>query len=269
MNSSPLRHSLGGTLAGLALLTFGTPATAQIANGGFETNYASWTTTGSALIATSAFGDNPTQGNKQALLSNDSTAGDYGSGSKSASALETALSINAGALSGLGNGTANNGSGIAQSFTILTPQSMHLSFSYDFLTSEDPSFPPFNPDFAFVSISSTSVPAARSVTRFAQVSDATLSETLSPGPPSPTAGDFLTETGYHTFLFQKTLLAGTYSLGFGVVNANTGDIGSALLLDNVQAQLVPVPEMGTSLSLVLLCGLGLLSCVKRRICPGA
>ena len=255
------RAAAGVSLTALALLTLTARTSAQVANGSFESDFTGWNTVGSAVITDTSFGDSPTNGVKQALLTNDATAGPYGAGSVDAGTLESALTIAPGALSGLGNGTAVNGSGIDQTFTVAATET--LTFDFDFLTTEDPSNPPFNPDFAFVSLTDQTNSALSSVTRLAQVSDAATPEPPPSGLTAPSIDDFLTETGYQTY--TTTLVPGTYTLGLGVVNANTSDVASSLLVDNVQTSSTtqPVPESGTALSFALLLALGGIVLVRR------
>lgn len=175
-----------------------------VVNGSFETGtLTGWNTLGNTSIQTAAYGTAPTQGTYQALITN-------GSGSVSDSNLEAFLGLSTGALDGLGNGNATEGSVIALTPITVAAGTM-LSFSWDFLTNEGtPSS--FN-DFAFVSIGSLS----------------TLANTNSSFVLSPTS--FNEETGYATFSYTFTT-QGTYQVGLGVVDVADTVVDSALLVDN-------------------------------------
>ena len=252
----------------LALLALGSRASAQIVNSSFESNtvgstaVAGWTTIGSAVIADSSFGDSPTDGSHQLFLNNDRQASlSYNtSNAVTAASLESFFGLSSGALSGLSNGNATYGSGIQQTFTLT--QSEALSFDYDFVTSEDPAYPPANPDFSFVSLSGS----ASSLAVLANVASASIPEPPQTGRTSPSIDDYASETGYQTFQYQTVLGPGTYTLGLGVVNSDTPDVGSGLLVDNVNLQPVAaVPEAGTGVSMALLLGLGGLTAFRRRM----
>ena len=258
MTLSPTRLAAA---AALALFSLGLPASAQILNPSFETDathsssITDWKTIGSTYITTSSFGDSPTDGLKQAFLNNDREATiNYGQNDAvNAGDLEFGLGLSSGALTNLGNGPVTYGSGISQTFTLTKAGT--LSFDYDFVTSEDPQFPPANKDFAFVSLTGTS-------SLLSSLADTTAVPILEPptaNRKSPSIDDYLYETGYKTY--SAALAPGTYTLGLGVVNVTTSDVGSGLLVDN--ARFTPVPETGTFASFGLLLGLGGLLFVRR------
>lgn len=109
----------------------------------FETgDFQDFETIGAASIETADFGVTPTDGEFQALITDDF-------GSVSNAELETFLGLDAGEINNLGNGFATEGSAI-QLAPITIEAGQVLSFNWNFLTSEGtPSS--FN-DFAFVSI---------------------------------------------------------------------------------------------------------------------
>ena len=273
------------------LLCASMPASAQIANGSFETtqandgfDFSDWTLTGGGATLTDTFGDSPTSGTNQAFLTTDDngTMDVYGVASQiiypslSASTVASSLGVTTDALdaaasdgipSGLpGSSVVVNGSALTQ--TITGNAGDILSFQYDFLTSEDPTAATYgaayNQDFSFLTLGSSVIPIANT-------NDAVVPEPAQTGRDTPSIDDYLSETGYRTF---TTLLptTGTYTLGFGVANVLTGpntsggpDIASALLIDNVV--LTPTPEPGPAATLglggALVLGIAVLKARRR------
>ncbi|NEO33924.1 MAG: hypothetical protein F6K36_26615 [Symploca sp. SIO3C6] len=175
---------------------------------GFEQgNFTDWSTIGVASIETSAVGSVSTEGEFQALITT-------GFGSVSDTAIENFLGLNFGAIDGVGNGNATEGSAL-QLDTITVQAGDVLSFDFNFLTDEfTPTF--FN-DFSFVSITSSSVEE--------------LADTNSSFVSSLT--NFFEETGYMTFIYQFPE-AGTYDVGIGVVDLIDSVVDSGLLVDNLR-----------------------------------
>jgi hypothetical protein len=201
-------------LAAAALLTVASPASAGPVNAGFEAgDFTGWTTTGDALVVSSAIGVTPTQGTYQAFLTTASQNGDLnnfsGTDAVSAAGLRTFLG-----LSGSDLPSAVEGSAIRQTFTANAGDV--LTFDYKFLTTEAG-----NNDFAFVTLSGVG----------------TLADTTT-GPFSPSAvnldpifGDPTSETPWRTFSFTIPT-TGTYTLGIGIADAGDEFIPSGLLIDN-------------------------------------
>lgn len=175
---------------------------------GFEQgDFTNWNTVGVASIETSAVGSIPTEGQFQALITT-------GFGSVSDTAIENFLGLDFGAIDGVGNGNAIEGSAL-QLDTITVQAGDVLSFDFNFLTNEvTPTF--FN-DFSFVSITSSPVEE--------------LADTNSSFVSSLT--NFFEETGYTTFLYQFPE-AGTYDVGIGVVDLIDSVVSSGLLVDNLR-----------------------------------
>ena len=177
-----------------------------VTNGSFETgNFKNWSTLGNTSIHTSTYGATPTQGTYQALITN-------GSGSIADSALESFLGLSTGALDGMGNGNATQGSAIKLP-TMTVAAGTTLTFDWNFLTNEATPSNFYN-DFAFISINGLS-----------ELADTNIRFSLSPT-------GFSQETGYAQFSYTFTT-AGTYTIGLGVVNTGDTTIDSALLVDNV------------------------------------
>jgi hypothetical protein len=203
----------------ISLLASSTSASGVVLNGSFETgNFTNWTTTGDTSIQDSGFGVTPTDGNYQAALQ--TLANTTGA---SASNLENFLGLSSGTLT---NSGATEGSAILQIIEANTGDV--LSFDYNFLTDEVPGNSDFN-DFAFFTLDNNLI---------------SLADTFSPDLFSPSFSSFAEETGYKSFSYTLTS-AGTYTLGFGVVdvdNTGRGDtaVNSGLLVDNVRT--TPVPE---------------------------
>src|SRR5688572_1999204 len=81
------------------------PVFGDVVNGSFEAGFVGWTTLGNASIQTAALGVTPTHGTNQALITS-------GSGSVFKGTIEAFLLLPLGSLSGLGNGSATEGSAI-------------------------------------------------------------------------------------------------------------------------------------------------------------
>jgi hypothetical protein len=212
-------------LFGVSGLVGANSAQAAILNGGFESgNFSGWNTIGNATIQTSSFDVNPTEGTFQALLNTDDPV-------VSSATIESFLGLASGSL----NSAATEGSAIKQSITVNAGDI--LTFNWNFLTDENtPSF--FN-DFVFLS-----------VTNATQLAD-TFFISFNPG-------GFNQQTGYQPFSFTFAS-AGTYTLGFGVMDVGDTAVRSGLLLDQVAVTPIPTPAL-----LPGLVGLGLGGWRKRK-----
>ena len=174
-------------------------------NTGFETgDFTDWNTFGDASVQTSFNDTLPTEGVYQAVLTSDA-------GSISDAELEAGLGLITGALDGLGNGNATEGSAIE-----LTPIDVTvgdtLTFDWDFLTGEFTGPNAFYNDFAFISIVDES-----GSTLFTDTLD---SASLGATP------------GYETFNYTFDT-AGTFTVSFGVLDVQDTAVASTLLVDNL------------------------------------
>ena len=178
----------------------------DLSNGGFETgDFADWQILGDASIQSDLLGVNPTEGTKQALLTN-------GSGSVRSEDLEVFLGLQSGELDRLDNGFTIEGSAIKRIVNVAAGDT--LSFDWNFLTDENTPDSIFN-DFAFFSITPG---AALEIT-----------DTRSDFIFSNTSFQEETEYSGFSYTFESS---GTFTLAVGVVDVVDDGMDSALLVDN-------------------------------------
>jgi len=179
-----------------------------IANGGFEIgDFTGWETIGRTNIETARYGSGPTEGSKQALLDTFSE--------QTVNMVELArfLNIEVGDINNLGE--VYEGSAIKTTFRVGIGDI--LMFDWNFLTKDFQS-ENYN-DFAFFTLS--------------PIGTNKLANTFSIFPISLRyLTDFEYQTGFQTYSYTFTT-AGTYTLGFGVVDVGDGFAESGLLIDNV------------------------------------
>lgn len=185
-------------------------------NWSFETaDFSDWQTLGNVTLQTANFGIDPTDGGYQALLSN------QGGSVVDAGSIESFLGLDVGTLDIFGNGVATEGS--AMQFAPITVVAGDvLTFDWNFLTNTATSFN--QNDFGFFTLSNGFE---------TEVAD-TLESFI------PFSGDFSQQTGYDSFRYQFAQ-SGTYTLGLGLMDANSTSGDSALLVDNFQV-ITPKPE---------------------------
>lgn len=229
--SSTLAASVLGLLS-LSTVLVAAPSQAAVINGSFEQGLFGWQSTKSVGSINSSIGVNPTDGYFQTSLVTNSSA--------SAASIEKFLGLTRGSLSTLGNGVANGGAAIKQTFTASAGDV--VSFDWNFLTDEGTPNARNN-DFAFFSL-----------TGLTELADTKVSfvDSLSP---------FREETGYQTTSYNITT-AGTYTLGFGVINSGDRKVQSGLLVDNVSSE--PVPEPASMLGILAFGALGGKKLLKRK-----
>jgi PEP-CTERM motif len=170
---------------------------------------------------------NATASNKEASLSSDGVAD---------TSLETFLGLGIGNLDKLNNINAINGSAIKQTITVKAGDV--LSFDWLFKTED---YLPYN-DFSFYSISSE----ANKLADVFQV------------------GDFGQAASQTSYTFQTE---GSYTLGFGVVNAIDQGVNSNLNVDNLKISSTSVPEPGSILGVLAVGAFGVTWVTKRKQQP--
>lgn len=185
----------------------------SIENGSFETgDFINWRTIGDTSIETEDLGIFPSEGTYQALLTNGySDAG----GSVVDLDLEEFLDLVPGTLDGLVGGDATEGSVIKQTFTVEAGDI--VSFDWNFLTNELTPDATYN-DTAFITVNGFTLELADTGANFVD---------------APDVPDFLEQTGTQNLTFSIAE-AGTYTIGFGVVDVGDAIVDSGLVVDNVQ-----------------------------------
>jgi hypothetical protein len=264
----PFRLALIGCIV-VATAVVGSPANADIVNGGFETNDLSgWQTRGISSVQTAAFGLRPAAGDYNAFLSTSD-----GSSGASQAAIEDVLGLSPGELDGLGNDGAVEGSLLYQSFTASAGDV--VSFNFAFITDEKPDLGyPFD-DFAFVSIAVDGV-----LQVLASVVSKPEDLSSSPVPHGSQGawgqagedwgGDGLWSTSF--LPFSHTLSSsGNITLGIGVMDGEEdipidyGLVESGLLVDNVAVTSgAVIPEPSSLVTFTGLLGMGLIGYWRRR-----
>ncbi|NEP91325.1 MAG: trypsin-like serine protease [Okeania sp. SIO2C2] len=198
------------------------PPVFGIKNGSFENGLNDWSILGAATIVDSDFGIPPSDGESNAFILNDIVA--VGNDE-----IEEFLGLSVGSLEDLSGSIPFEGSAIKQTF--LANAGDVLTFDFNFLTDEctlldvqngvcEPE-DIFN-DFSFVSLSGDELDNSFLKILADTSSDVVTSETF-----------FFEETGYQSFSYEISE-TGTYTLGFGVADADRASGYSGLLVDNVQ-----------------------------------
>ncbi|BAZ48273.1 peptidase domain-containing protein [Nostoc sp. NIES-4103] len=213
-----------------------TTVSAAVLNGSFETgDFSNWITTGQTTVEDFNFGVTPADAGYQAVLETlqDTTT-------VSGSDLESFLGLSNGSLTTDG---VIEGSAIKQ--TIVASSGDILSFSWNFLTDQVPPDSTFN-DFAFFSLGNTV---------------SSLADTFTPTTIS--FSRLALETGYQTYSYTIPV-AGTYTLGFGVVDAGDSAVNSALVIDNVKLQAVDESMSSTGVAAAMALGVWLQTKARKR-----
>jgi hypothetical protein len=179
-------------------------AHALVDNGSFEAaGYCGWETTGHAVQTDSSFGIGPVHGASQALITT--------AGNTSRADIELFLGIAAGTLDTFTSYPATAGTAIRQSLTVEAGRV--LSFDWNFLCND---YLPYN-DFAFFAVNG----------EVYKLSDVAQCEGLGEGNSS-----FQDQTGFSSFSYTFTA-AGTYTIGFGVVDVRDASVDAGLIIDNI------------------------------------
>ncbi len=206
-----------------------------IQNGSFEDDFTDWSILGAATIQGSDFGTPPSDGESNALILNELLA-------VPDDEIEEFLELSPGSLEDLSGSFVAEGSAMKQTF--LANAGDVLTFDFNFLTNEFIPDEEFN-DFSFVSLSGLDL----------------LADTFSPFVDSLTT--FFKETGYQSRSYEITK-TGTYTLGFGVADAEDFGGLSGLLVDNVKLTArASIPEPTTTLGLFA-SAFGAFSLLKKR-----
>lgn len=189
-------------------------STSDIDNGSFEKEFKDWQTIGDTSIETSDLGIFPTDGKYQALIT---TGYSDAGGSVTDLDLEKFLDLNVNSLDGLVAGNAFEGSAIKQ--TIDLKANDVVSFDWNFLTNENTPDKTFN-DTAFLSVNGSNFELADTGSKFVDALK---------------VDEFDEQTGTKTLTFQVKN-AGTYTLGFGVVDVGDAIVDSGLVIDNIEVK---------------------------------
>lgn len=179
-----------------------------VVNGSFETgDFTGWDTIGRAFIQTTTSDVNSTNGNKQAQLDT------FSAQTVDVVQIANFLNIKVDTLTNIGE--VFEGSAIKTTVTVKAGDI--LSFDWNFFTDD---FRAINyNDFAFFTVS--------------QIGSQKLADTFSMFPSNLTnSTNFQNQTGFSTYTYTFSQ-AGTYNLGFGVVDVGDGAFDSGLLIDNV------------------------------------
>ena len=199
-----------------------TAHTSSIENGDFETgDFRNWNTVGDTSIETEDLGIFPSEGTYQALVTNGySDAG----GSVIDSDLEEFLDLDPGSLDHLVHGDAIEGSFVKQTFTAEAGDV--VSFDWNFLTNEHTPDATYN-DTAFLTLNGFAYELADTGAHFVHANH---------------VDEFEQQTGTQNLEFTINT-AGTYTIGFGVVDVGDDTVDSGLAIDNVA---VEQPHYGIS-----------------------
>ncbi|MEL7506638.1 MAG: filamentous hemagglutinin N-terminal domain-containing protein [Cyanobacteria bacterium J06554_1] len=180
--------------------------------------FVNWESIGDVSIETSQFGFGPGAAPSQVLL-------DLGSSAVSRAELETFLGLPAGALNGLGSGTADEGSAIATTFSAQTGDT--VSFDWNFVTNNVGTFAA--DDFVFVTLTGVTTAQLADSNDLGLVSNPDRFENF------PRIGFFSgsdAATGLQSFA-TNIPADGDYTLGIGLVRQTASNGNSVALIDNV------------------------------------
>ena len=267
-------------------ITFG----GGVENLGFEDQFNGWTTTGDATVQSTFQTISPQGGSSQALITNachncvdngsirnddshvNATASTFNysdtnpitASVEQTNNLQSQLGISDNALSinAKLNGsditgvyrTPKEGSAIlSDSFT--TDDQFRISFDWNYLTNDGASTLG-NQDFSFLVIRGTTT--SGTVEQIITLGDS------SGSIPNTTSSNFAETTGYDTYT-SDVLAAGTYQVGFGVVDIDNVDYSSALLVDEIYlTQEIPF-EFSPTLGLLIFGGMVGCALVRSKL----
>lgn len=240
------------SLVGFSSLALAMPSHAATLNGSFESGLNNWETAGDVSTQTESFGEMPTDGDSQALLTTASNtyqddfpelAGALNFSGNEPSLvgwgdiLEDFVGLPVGSLDPGFWDYATEGSAIKQTLNVNAGDI--LSFDWNLLSSDS-----FGQDYAFAVLDDTLL----------HLSDAS-------GATSASNTPFSNQTGLNTFSHTFTS-SGTHTLALGVVDVTDYNGTSALLVDNVQVE--SVPESSGAMGLLALGSLGIGVMLKQK-----
>ena len=153
-----------------------------------------------------------------------------------------------------GTRTPKEGSAITQTFT--TDGDFKLSFNWNYLTNDGSDSRLGDGDFGFVTIYNNSSPQN---TRGIIILD----DSTGGFPTTLDSNSFATSGTYQQYTFSETYTAGTYTIGFGVVDVDGVDRSSALLVDNFNVKEIPF-EFSPGFGLFLMGGCFGIDYFRRR-----
>jgi hypothetical protein len=226
-------------LALVPTLLLAGPAGATVV-AGFEAGLGGVTTVGNAYVVDGSFGAGIPEGLSSLFLSTFPN-GDFLLGPLTGSAieqtlppavatatLETFLGLAAGDLDAVSPSNPTvEGSAAQLSFTIAVPMDLHLDFIL--LSNETDAWAPTFTDFFFTTLTGESAVEHRSVVDPLVASPGTV---------------FDRDSGWLSVDWVG-LAPGSYTLGFGIVDVQDSDLGTAVLVDNIS--LVPEPRIAAML----------------------
>ena len=183
---------------------------------GFESGLDSWEVLGDVSTVDGSFGEAPSSGNAQAILTTRDTAG----GRHSDTDIAAFLGLQGSTLDATHGTNVTAGSALRHETTV--EAGAVLTFDYNFLTQEFTSiYNSFN-DLAFFTIVGEGIEETH-----------ILADTHSDGFSPSGAFPYQESTGYRQF--EHTFeTGGTYTIGFGVSDVLDSVVDSALLLDSIQ-----------------------------------
>lgn len=247
-NMKKSTYFVGTCIAAFAFCAFPAVATATTVQG-FESGLPPGSTMGDAFIVGTFEGIAPPEGTHQLLLStiNNNTGSDPGTLTFSGTNAVDVTPLAAFAANGHGGVTISTlrfdalhtgREGSAFQVTLSLQVGDILTFKYDFLTAEDPFASPANEDFGFASLVNNGLSGAASLTNYQILGHQTTATNNTAQSP------FFSETGtsgnhFSTYTFSITT-AGSYTLTIGVMDAQSKDGISGLLIDNLA--IVPEPS---------------------------
>lgn len=228
---------LAAVIASVGMVASAAPA-ATIVIGDFEGALdAGWTSSGNVATRTNAFGVGSTLNNRFLELRTTT-------GVSTDAALNAFFGFAANTIDGLSPNGNNVTEGSGVRLVLAVNAGDQIQFDYNFLTNENTTDAPTFRDFAFSTIRS----GAQGEVVLADVFSMTR---------QPTSNGGWSQTDWQTASYTFAM-AGTYTLGFGVVDVQDTQVDSRLLLDNIL--LIQTPEPGTG----VLVSLGLVALALRR-----